>query len=194
MFQPSIAYSQTQFKVVNTVDANQPALMSPAQYEVEIQKNIVISHFLTSVPYMISLRLSVDIPRRGFCVGENIPLNVLLENRGDKTTRCTLEAAIVRKATYSAQGKSKESSDRLIFESYPMTLQERTTLQQAINLTATSDPNLANCSIISVQYSVIIRVIVYYVVVSPLTVEIPITLGNVPSQSLAEQQPPPPYS
>ena len=72
MEEPTTAYYD--FKVVDTVDANQPALMSPAHYKVEIQKNVVVSHFLTSIPHLVSFRLSVDIPRRGFCVGENIPL------------------------------------------------------------------------------------------------------------------------
>ena len=172
-------------KVVNTVDANEPALMNPAHYEDAIQKTI---RKITKL-YPISLWLSVDIPRTGFCVGENIPLNVLLEYRGaDKITcTCTLEAAIVQKKTYHAQGSSSEISDKLIVESYQIPCQEIATFQQAINLTAKAPvPTLANCSIISVQYSVLIEVIVYYVVVPPLTVKIPITLGNVPSQSLAE--------
>ena len=57
-------------KVVNTVDANEPALLNPAHYEDAIQKTI---RKITKL-HPISLRLSVDIPRTGFCVGENIPL------------------------------------------------------------------------------------------------------------------------
>ena len=179
------------FKVVDTVDANEPALMSPARYENEIQKTNSI-HFLSSVRHPISLRLSVDIPRRGFCVGENIPLNVLLEYRGNKTT-CTLQAFIVKTVTCHAQGNSDKTSDRLSFKDYQIQFQEITTFQKALSLAAgITVPTLANCSIISVQYSVQIKAYLQFSS-KPLTVEIPITLGNVPSQPLAEQQPPPPY-
>ena len=177
-------------KVVHTVDANESALMNPAHYEKTIRETIR----LITKSHPTSLRLSVDIPRRGFCVGENIPLDVLLENRGDKITcPCTLEAAIVQIITYRAQGSFSESRKKLFVESYQIPFREIATFQQAINLTAsTTLPNLDNCSIISVQYSVQIRVLIYYAEISSLIIRIPITLGNVPSQSLAEQ-PPPPY-
>ena len=170
-------------QIVDRVDINVPALMSPAQYEDE---KTICCLFCASPP----ISLNVNVPRTGFCIGEGIPLTASLGNGSGRAV--TLRATVSQIVTFHAQGRTRTSSHRLnSFQSPPV--QGHTTFQwaPAERLAIPSAiPTIANCGIISLHYTLLIEAVIPWAINA--AINIPITLGNVPPQSLAGQQPLPP--
>ena len=170
-------------QVVDTVDINVPPLLNPAQYEDE---KTICCLCCASPP----ISLTVNVPRTGFCIGEGIPLTASLDNASGRVI--TLRATVSQVVTYHAQGRTRSHSQYLSsFQSPPV--QGRTTFQwtPAEQLAIPSAiPSIANCGIISLQYHLLIEAVIPWAINA--TINIPITLGNVPPQSLAGQQPLPP--
>ena len=182
-------------QIVDRVDINVPALMNPVQYEDEKTLGCLCC---ASPP----ISLTVNLPRRGFCIGETIPLTASLDNGSERVI--TLRATVTQTVTFHAHGhthghthgyghrSTRTSSHRLnSFQSPPV--QGRTTFQwtPAEQLAIPSAiPTIANCGIISLQYTLLVEAVIPWGINA--AINIPITLGNVPPQSMAGQQPLPP--
>ena len=170
-------------QIVDRVDINVPALMNPAQFEDE---KTICCLCCASPP----ISLTVNLPRTGYCIGEGIELTASLDNGSGRAI--TLVATLTRRVTFTADGSTRESSNQLSsFQSPPV--QGRTTFQwaPAEQLAIPSAiPTIANCGIINLRYNLRIEASIPWAL--DADIDIPITLGNVPPQSLAGQQPLPP--
>ena len=99
-------------QVVNRVNINVPALMSPARFE----KERTICCLCCASP---SISLTVNVPRIGFCIGEGIPLTASVDNGSGRII--TLRATVYKVVTFHAQGRTRISSNRLSsFQSPPV--------------------------------------------------------------------------
>ena len=86
-------------QVVNRVriDINKPALMSPFHYEIE-KTNCCLCCISGAI------HLTVNIPRRGFNIGECIPITTSLDNGSGRAI--TLRATIVQTVTYRVRERT----------------------------------------------------------------------------------------
>ena len=170
-------------QVVDRVDINVPALMSPVQYEDE---KTICCLCCASRP----ISLTVNVPRTGFCIGEGIPLTATLDNGNGRII--TMRATAIKTVTFHAQGRTKSITIELnAFQSPPV--QPRSTYQWAPceQLAIRSAiPTIANCDIIRLGYTLRIEANIPWAL--DAVINIPFTLGNVPSQSSAGQPPLPP--
>ena len=169
-------------QVVNRVpvDINEPALMSP--FRCEIEKTNCISG---------AIHLTVNMPRRGFNIGECIPITMSLEN-GSRTV-VNLRATIVQIATYRVRERTlidPQAVYCLLSPQVPGRTTYHWTPAEQIVITEAALPTINNCAIINLQYSLKIEAINPWAVNA--VINIPITLSNLPQQSLESQQPHPP--
>ncbi|KAL5486865.1 hypothetical protein EMCRGX_G019401 [Ephydatia muelleri] len=168
-------------QVVDRVDINVPALMSPVQYEDE---KTICCLCCASPP----ISLTVNVPRTGFCIGEGIPLTASLDNGSGRII--TLRATVSKVVTFHAQGRTRTSSQLLnSFQSPPVqghtTFQWTPTEQLAI---PSAIPTIANCGIIRLQYVLLIEAVIPWAINA--SINIPITLGNIPPQAPVGPLPP----
>eukprot|EP00731_Ephydatia_muelleri_P034937 Em0087g6a len=143
-------------QIVDRVDINVPALMSPVQ---------------------------ILYQRRN-------PVDASLDNGSGRII--TMRATAIKTVTFHAQGRTKSITTELnAFQSPPV--QPRSTYQWAPceQLAISSAiPTIANCDIIRLGYTLRIEANIPWAL--DAVINIPFTLGNVPSQSSAEQPPLPP--
>ena len=167
-------------QVVDRVDINTPELLNPAQFE-EVK---TICCLCCASP---QITMTTNIPRKGFCIGEGIPLSVSLENGSGRTMH--LRATINKTETYRAEGQTRTNTKQ-ISTLRSEQIEGRTTFewkptQQLAILSAI--PSIANCDIITVEYHLLVEAEIPWAINA--ATNIPITLGNVPPHSLAGQQP-----
>ena len=173
-------------KVVNRVpvDINKPALMSP--FRSEIEKTDCCQCCISG-----AIHLTVNMPRRGFNIGECIPITTSLDNGSRRAI--TLRATIVQTATYRARESTLTDPQEvysLLSPQVPGRTTYRWTPADQIVITEAALPTINNCGIINLQYSLKIEAIIPWA--TNAVINIPITLSNVPQQSLERQQSHPP--
>ncbi|XP_056334023.1 arrestin domain-containing protein 4-like [Danio aesculapii] len=84
--------------IINHIDVNMPTLISPVS---QTCKKMIGCWIFASGP----ISLTVNIDRQGYCNGESIPIDALIENR---SSRLVLPKAVLyQKQTYMANGKTK---------------------------------------------------------------------------------------
>ena len=173
-------------KVVNRVpvDINKPDLMSRFHYEIE-KTNCCLCCISGAI------HLTVNMPRRGFNIGECIPITTSLDNGSRRVI--TLRATIVQTVTYRARERTLINPQEVYSLLSPQ-VPGRTTYQwtqaEQIAITELALPTINNCDIINLQYCLKIEAIIPWA--TNAVINIPITLSNVPQQSLERQQPHPP--
>ena len=173
-------------QVVNRVrvDINIPALMNPAQYEVE---NTICCLCCMSG----AIHLTVNMPRTGFNIGEHIPFTTSLDNGTRRTI--TLRATIVQTVTYHAQERTLIISHSVYSILSPPVLARNTfhwSPAEQIAIAESALPTISNCGIISLQYSLKIEAVIPWA--TNAVINIPVTLSNIPHQSFEGQHPRPP--
>ena len=161
-------------QVVNRININVPALMSPVQLEEEK----TICCLCCASP---TISLTVNVPRIGFCIGEGIPLIASVDNGSGRII--TLRATVSKVVIFQAQGRTRITSNRLSsFQSPPVqghtTFQWTPTEQLAI---PSAIPTIANCNIIGLHYVLLIEAVIPWAINA--SINIPIALGNIPPQS-----------
>ena len=173
----------TIIQVVDRVDINVPALMSPVQYEDE---KTICCLCCASPP----ISLTVNVPRTGFCIGEGIPLTASLDNGSSRII--SMSATVTQTVTFHAHGRTRSRPKRLnSFQSPPVQAQSTFDWTPAQQLAIPSAfPTITNCGIISLRYNLSIAAMIPGAIDS--VINIPIVLGNVPPQSYAGQQALPP--
>eukprot|EP00731_Ephydatia_muelleri_P018587 Em0011g627a len=168
-------------QVIDRVDINIPALMSPVRFE---EEKTICCLCCASPP----ISLTVNVPRTGFCIGEGIPLTASVDNGSGRII--TLRATVSKVVTFQAQGRTRIISNRLSsFQSPPVqghtAFQWTPTEQLAI---PSAIPTIANCGIIRLQYVLLIEAVIPWAINA--SINIPITLGNIPPQSPVGPLPP----
>ena len=173
-------------QVVNRVpvDINKPDLMSPFRCEIE-KTNCCLCCISGAI------HLTVSMPRRGFNIGECIPITTSLDNGSRRVI--TLRATIVQTVTYRVRERTiidPQAVYSLLSPQVPGRTTYHWTPAEQIVITEAALPTINNCGIINLQYSLKIEAIIPWA--TNAVINIPITLSNVPQQSLERQQPHPP--
>ncbi|KAK1895431.1 Thioredoxin-interacting protein [Dissostichus eleginoides] len=159
---------EREFEVEEPLDVNEPDLMAPATGSAHKR---VTCLFIPDGQVSISAR----IQRKGFCEGEDISINAQFENT---TSRMVVpKAAIIAKHTYSAEGRSKESREKLccvrgnhIISGMCDTWQGKTLRVPKLR------PSLLGCDIITVDYSLVIYL--HIPGSEKLTLNLPLVIGT----------------
>ena len=163
-----------EINVSHLLKIDTPSLLT----SVQIQKQKTVG--CTSAP----VTLIVQLPRKGYCVGENIPLTATIQNGSGR--RVMIRAKLLQRAKYKVQEYNKVSSTSKIVSNFATSsfIEQRSTqqwspenLQIPSNCTQIS---IDNCDIITVSYALLVTVVIPWGI--NLKADVPVTIGNVPLQ------------
>ena len=162
--------------VVEVVDINASLLQTPLRAE---KQKTLCCLICASAP----ITLTVELPRRGFCYGEIIPLKVTLENGSSRQLR--LRVQLLQVIGYTAEGHHRRSQ-KVVASIASGQLERRTTSTwnpEELLVPGNIQSTLRSCGIISIEYFLKVSAIVPWGL--NLTTNIAVTIGNVPLQSVS---------
>jgi len=163
--------------VVENVDINVPQLQTAL---LAVKQKTLGCLFCASPP----ITLNVELPRRGFCCGDTIPLKATLENGSSRQLR--LRAQLLQVIVYTAEGKYHKYTERAVASIASGQLEPRTTStwnpdELLVPVDGRIVPTLRSCGIINLDYVLKVSAIIPWGL--NLTVDITITIGNAPLHS-----------
>ncbi|XP_041041547.1 arrestin domain-containing protein 3-like isoform X1 [Carcharodon carcharias] len=165
------------FTVCDQIDINAPLLLSP---QVATKEKTICCCCCASGP----ISLSAKIERKGYTSGESIRIFAEIENHSSRNV--VPKAAIYKTCTFHAEGKRKKTSELVTkLEGEPV-LGGKTESWNGMELKIPPvPPTLMNCSIIQMEYSLM----VYLEIAGSmnLTVNLPIIIGTIPLHSFNSQ-------
>ena len=174
---------QAEFPFVELVDVNLPQLQQPVRSEV---RKTVCCWFCSSGAIM----LTAESPRRGYCIGEAIPLNVTVENGSSRQIQVSV---MLRKITTFRVRRHVNSKFKSLISLTSGPIQARNTSVWCLanDLRApNTEPTLTSCDILSVNYVLLVTAMV------PLardsSIIIPLTIGNISFRDPQQASGPPP--
>ena len=163
--------------VVEIVDINVSHLQTPLH--AEKQKTLALCCFLcTSAP----ITLNVELCRHGFCYGDIIPLKTTLENGSSRRLR--LRAQLLQVIVYKRHNGYYNRLQKVVACIASRQLEPRTTTTwnpEELVVPGHIEPTLRSCGIISIKYFLRVSAIVPWGL--NLTVDMAVTIGNVPLHS-----------
>ena len=174
--------TQASFRLVEVVDINNvPDLQRPIGGE--IQKTIH-GRFLASG----KITVRAEIPRRGYCIGEIIPLTVRVENTSNK--QMGIAVYLQQVLTYRAEACTC-SSHRELLHLTSETMHRRIFLWRPGSRLRVPQtvPTNTSCSIVTVEYVLVVETLIPSA--NKRSIEIPLTIGNVPLREVSSPAPPP---
>ena len=177
---------ETQLTVGQIVDINAPQLRLPAAIDFQ---QTACCLCCASGPVTTTL----ELPRTGYCVGEDIPFHVTVENGSRCHVRVT--AGLEEHVTFYAEGKqhSEEPFYHDLLCSGRME-PRRTTVwapEEPPLKIPTSAPTSLDSKLIKRTFILRIATHIPFVINNPfLNLKCPLTVGNVPYQSAALSRPP----
>jgi len=160
--------------VVEVVDINVSHLQTPLNAE---KQKTLCCLLCASAP----ITLNVELPRRGYCYGDIIPLKVTLENGSSRELR--LRAQLLQVIVYTTQGHHRHKQ-KAVASITSGQLEPRTTSTwnpEDLVVPGHIEPTLRSSGIISIWYILKVSEIARWG--SNLTNDITITIGNVPLHS-----------
>jgi len=164
--------------VVDNADINVSQLQRPLR--AEKQKTLRCLGLCASA----LITFTVELPRRGFCRGDIIPLKVTLENGSSRQLR--LRAQLLQVIVYTAQIRTEH---KVVASITSGQLEPRTTSTwnpEELVVSGHIQPTLRSCGIISIEYFLRVSVTGPNFIGYPnviITVDIAVTIGNVPLHS-----------
>ncbi len=166
--------AKTPFQVAAIVDVNScPRLQMPVCKE---KKEVYHSFMCGSTP----ITVSVGLPRRGYCIGEIVPVSVMVENGSNR--RLVVKAALIRTVTYDTTGFYFLCKSTLASSSIDVQKRSSTPWNPANLKIPLSEPGaLLYSKIIKIVYSIEIETSVVFSL-THLSVAVPLTVGNVALQ------------
>ena len=124
-----------------------------------------------------NVSMVVDLTRTGFCVGEDIPLNVSLENSSHHEV--IIAATLRQKITYTAKRNKRQYDKATVVKVSSHPIAPRTSTIWPTNLRVPHDEATSqNYDPVHIAYS--IKVVASVVWAQELVARIPITIGNIP--------------
>jgi len=164
-------------------------LIISAAYPLQAEKQKTLCCLLcASAP----ITLNVELPRRGFCYGDIIPLKVTLENGSSQRLR--LRAQLLQVIVYAAQSHHGHPNTaqagyykrlrKVVASIASGQLEPRTSSTwnpEEFVVPGHIDPTLRSCGIISIEYFLRVSAIVPWGL--NLIVDMAVTIGNVPLHS-----------
>lgn len=157
--------------VMEIVDINRdPFLIVPAN--IQVQKRVW--NFLCTFSNVCML---VNMPRTGFCVGEDIPLNVSLEN--GSRHEIVITAILRQKVTYTSKRNKRQFDKATVIRVSSQSIGPRTSTIWPTNLQVSQDEATSQ-SYNPIHIGYRIKVVASVAWGQILVAKIPITIGNIP--------------
>ena len=157
--------------VLEIIDINQqPLLVVPT--------NIQVRKRVWNFPCTFgTVSVIVSLARTGFCIGEDIPLNISLENG----TRCDIfiTASLRQKITYTAKRKKRQFDKATVVRVTSHRFSGRTSTIWPTNLSIPLEEAMSqDYELVNISYRV--KVVAHAAWGQKLVAKIPITIGNIP--------------
>ena len=162
---------QAKIPVQQVVGISDAGLLLPRHQEVR-KKVFSLSSSLNEI------KMTVTLPKTGVCIGEALPLQVVVENGSKRDI--TLRATLHQEVRYSAQGRHCHSKNTLLNVAGDNTIDSRTSHEWnpvlQIPITSVLDKN--SYRIIQLSHSLKVKAIIPWSLHN-LKVMVPLKLGNV---------------
>ncbi|KAL4646726.1 thioredoxin-interacting protein-like isoform X2 [Arapaima gigas] len=159
-----------EFEVEEPLDINTPDLLSPAG---GMKEKKVTCMFIPDG----QVSLSAKIDRKGFCEGEDIYISAKFENTCSRIV--VPKAAIIAKHIYQANGRTKVFRQKLSSVRGNHIISGMCDVWQGKSIRVPKmKPSILGCSIIRVEYALMIYV--HIPGSDKLTLELPLVIGTVP--------------
>ena len=162
---------EMEIPVMEILDINQhPLLLGP--------KSVQVHKKVWSFPCTLArVTMVVGLSRSGFCVGEDIPLNIALEN--GSRYEVTIEAVLRQKITYTAKKNRREYDKATVVRVVSQRFAPRTSTIWPTNLrVSVEEATTQDYQPIHIAYR--IKVVASVGWGQSLVARIPITIGNIP--------------
>ncbi|XP_077173538.1 arrestin domain-containing protein 4 [Paroedura picta] len=166
-----------EFQVINHVDVNSPALLTPV---IRSQEKMVGCWLFTSGP----VSLSAKIERKGYCNGEAIPIYAEIENCSSRLI--VPKAAIFQTQTYLVSGKTKTVRQMVanVRGNHVASGSTDTWNGKTLKIPPVS-PSILDCCIIRVEYS--LAVYLHIPGAKKLMLELPLVIGTIPCTAFSSR-------
>lgn len=126
-----------------------------------------------------SILFKAEVPRKGYCIGERIPVTVSVDNGSGRRVR--IRVSLIQTITYSAQEETKRKTKSLASVTSSCIDKHRSAIVQFTDLfiprTATT---LTYCKNITIQYSLKVTSVVPWAVEASRCLSL--VIGNVPTR------------
>ena len=165
---------ETRFLVNEIVDTNAASLRLP--YRLENQT--LTAGFLCCQSGPVTT--TVEVPRTGYCVGEEIPFRVTVENGGSRPVQVAVQ--LQERVTYTARGNHKYSGGPHVVQDSEPVESHRTLVwvpEANVLKIPVATPTTMRSNLIQRTFSLAFQTLISSVHFNP-TLSIPLTIGNVP--------------
>ncbi|KAK7120924.1 hypothetical protein R3I94_020794 [Phoxinus phoxinus] len=169
--------TKKEFTVFEHIDINTPLLLSP---QAGTKDKTLCCWFCTSGP----VSLSAKIERKGYTPGESIQIYAEIENCSSRVV--VPKAAIYQTQTFFAKGKIKEIKQLVAnLRGDPLPSGKTETWDGKMLKIPPISPSILDCSIIHVEYSLMVYVDIPRAV--NLTLNLPLVIGTIPLHSFGSR-------
>ena len=159
---------QVEVPVVEIVNIGFPRLQVPIQQQTG--KKVLFSGHVN---------MSANLLRTGYCIGDTISPSVTIQNGTKREIK--VRAEVHQKVTYHAQGCCNYGGRGIVASVTSEALwPTNTTISHLEIKVPPVEPTLTSCSIITVEYFLIVAAVIPWAI--NLQAKFPITIGNVPLQ------------
>ncbi|XP_078070919.1 arrestin domain-containing protein 3-like isoform X2 [Mustelus asterias] len=165
------------FTVYDQVDINSPLLLTP---QVATDEKTICCCCCASGP----ISLNAKIERKGYMPGDSILIFAEIENHSSR--KMVPSAAIYKIQTFHAQGRKKKATELVTqLQGTPVLAGKMESWNGKELKIPTVLPTLMNCSIIQMEYSLMVSLEIAGSL--NLTVNLPIVIGTIPLHSFSNQ-------
>ena len=173
---------EAEFPLLEVVNINLPLMQRPIR--TEVQKTICC-WFCASGP----ITLTAESPRRGYCIGEAIPLTVIVENASTKQIKASVK--LQQLVTYRAQADVRyDRTSVLQLVSGPMREKHNVWCpENELIVPLQTVPTVTSCDIITVDYVLVVEAVIPSA--RNASIKIPVTIGNTPFREVSSLDPTP---
>ena len=165
--------TKAKVKVAEVVDINTAALNKPVRLEKE---KTICCLCCASGP----ITTNVELPRTGYCIGENVPLEVTVENGSSRNL--TITARLLENVTFSAEGRVRYGQTVTHVDLRSQQIGPNATYswtpEEHKFLVSPTNPVIIDVGIIKREFTLRVAVDIPDAIDSVFT--IPVTIGNVP--------------
>lgn len=169
--------TKKEFTVFEHIDINTPLLLSP---QAGTKDKTLCCWFCTSGP----VSLSAKIERKGYTPGETIQIFAEIENCSSRVV--VPKAALYQTQTFFAKGKVKEIKQLIAnLRGDPLHSGKTETWDGKMLKIPPISPSILDCSIIHVEYSLMVYVDIPRAV--NLTLNLPLVIGTIPLHSFGSR-------
>ncbi|ESO85391.1 hypothetical protein LOTGIDRAFT_229416 [Lottia gigantea] len=166
------------FKITPKLDLNN---VPHSNEEITISKSFPLSTFLQQ---SASVFASVNLPKKGYVLGETIPVNIYIKNDSNKNLWAT-SLKLKMNLHYETPSQSRNTKINLSKVKLGKVLAGET-IERVGNLSIPNDlpPNLNGCGLINVKYSIMLKIKPSLFSLSTFKTAVDIVIGTIPFRSI----------